>query len=59
MCQHDALVCRVWELSDLDADGYLTPEELAVAMYLMNKARNEGALPTSLPREAVPPSFRR
>lgn len=53
------LMCRIWELSDIDVDGYLDPDELALAMYLIRSAQHEGTVPSVLPAALVPPSKRR
>lgn len=51
---------KIWDLSDLNADGLLDEEEFAIAMTLIRKARADGiaTIPDSLPIEMVPPSRR-
>lgn len=53
------VLAQIWNLSDVDADGKLMVEEFVLAMHLIDKAKNNEILPTKLPPEYVPPSFRR
>lgn len=56
----DDVLAQIWDLADIDADGQLTRDEFAVAMYLVRQQRaRKEPLPTALPPALVPPSFRR
>uniref|UniRef100_A0A7N5ZU20 Intersectin 1 (SH3 domain protein) n=1 Tax=Anabas testudineus TaxID=64144 RepID=A0A7N5ZU20_ANATE len=46
-------------LSDIDQDGKLTAEEFILAMHLIDMAMSGLPLPTVLPPEYLPPTFRR
>ncbi|XP_070194769.1 epidermal growth factor receptor substrate 15-like 1 isoform X2 [Littorina saxatilis] len=50
---------RIWELSDVDKDGFLDRDEFAVAMHLVYRAREGDQTPMALPRSLVPPSKRK
>ncbi|KAL2821742.1 hypothetical protein BDW59DRAFT_149956 [Aspergillus cavernicola] len=50
----------IWDLADIDADGQLTRDEFAVAMYLIRQQFTaKGPLPQALPPALIPPSMRR
>ncbi|XP_078484878.1 uncharacterized protein LOC100181812 [Ciona intestinalis] len=49
---------RVWELSDINKDGFLDKDEFCVAMYLVYRAIDKEAVPTVLPNNLIPPSKR-
>ncbi|KAL3300522.1 UBA/TS-N domain-containing protein [Colletotrichum asianum] len=57
----DALA-QIWDLSDINSEGRLNRDTFAVAMYLIRQQRsrrdNSTALPTALPANLIPPSFR-
>lgn len=57
----DALA-QIWDLADINSQGFLTKDTFAVAMYLIRqqRSRRDGAtnLPTSLPPNLIPPSLR-
>ncbi|KAF9870480.1 UBA/TS-N domain-containing protein [Colletotrichum karsti] len=56
----DALA-QIWDLSDINSDGRLTRDTFAVAMYLIRQQRGRrdgSALPSALPPNLIPPSFR-
>lgn len=49
---------KIWNLADVDKDGYLDDEEFALANHLI-KVKLEGyELPAKLPNHLVPPSKR-
>lgn len=50
---------QVWELSDIDKDGFLDKDEFSVAMHLVYKALDREPVPSILPQELVPPSKRK
>lgn len=53
------VLAEIWNLSDIDGDGQLTREEFILAMHLTNYVRSGQTLPTELPADLVPPSYRR
>ncbi|KAI3317494.1 hypothetical protein HD806DRAFT_367376 [Xylariaceae sp. AK1471] len=54
----DALA-QIWDLADINSEGRLTKDSFAVAMYLIRQQRTKSSpLPTSLPPNLIPPSFR-
>lgn len=56
----DEILAQIWDLADIDADGQLTKDEFAVAMYLVRQQRTKKEpLPQTLPPGLVPPSMRR
>ncbi|KMQ96409.1 intersectin-2-like isoform x4 protein [Lasius niger] len=46
-------------LSDMDSDGRLGSEEFVLAMHLCDIAKAGETIPTTLPLELIPPTFRR
>lgn len=53
-------LAQIWDLADIDADGQLTKDEFAVAMYLVRQQRTGKApVPQTLPPALIPPSMRR
>ncbi|KAK2746236.1 hypothetical protein FQN57_003358 [Myotisia sp. PD_48] len=56
----EEVLAQVWDLADIDSDGYLNKDEFAVAMYLVRQQRTtKEPLPLSLPPALIPPSMRR
>lgn len=52
-------LAQIWDLADIDADGQLTKDEFAVAMYLVRQQRSgKDQLPQTLPPALIPPSMR-
>ncbi|GFR97773.1 epidermal growth factor receptor substrate 15-like 1 [Elysia marginata] len=49
---------RIWDMSDIDKDGYLDRDEFAVAMHLVYQAREGNEIPSFLRPGLVPPSKR-
>nr|CAB3243128.1 epidermal growth factor receptor substrate 15-like 1 [Phallusia mammillata] len=49
---------KVWELSDIDKDGFLDRDEFCVAMHLVYRAIEKEPVPASLSLELLPPSKR-
>ncbi|MEE6467933.1 hypothetical protein FKM82_008118 [Ascaphus truei] len=54
-----AQLASIWNLSDIDQDGKLTAEEFILAMHLIDVAMSGQPLPSVLPPDYIPPSFRR
>ena len=52
----NALLSKIWTLSDYGADGKLCDEEFAVAMHLVYICREGKTIPDELPTDLVPPS---
>ncbi|KAJ5963883.1 Calcium-binding EF-hand [Penicillium vulpinum] len=53
-------LAQIWDLADIDADGQLSREEFAVAMYLVRMQRSgKEPLPQVVPRALIPPNMRR
>lgn len=50
---------HVWDLSDIDGDGFLDRDEFTVAMHLVYRALERNPVPTVLPPEMIPPSKRK
>ncbi|CAG5129118.1 unnamed protein product, partial [Candidula unifasciata] len=50
---------RIWDMSDIDKDGYLDRDEFAVAMHLVYQAREGMETPNVLRPGLVPPSKRK
>ncbi|XP_072219274.1 epidermal growth factor receptor substrate 15-like 1 isoform X1 [Leuresthes tenuis] len=50
---------KIWDLSDVDKDGYLDKEEFTVAMHLVYRAMEKEPIPSSLPASLIPPSRRK
>ncbi|KAL6445059.1 hypothetical protein ACFW04_002162 [Cataglyphis niger] len=53
------ILARIWALSDMDSDGRLGSEEFVLAMHLCDIAKAGETIPTTLPLELIPPTFRR
>nr|CAD7202293.1 unnamed protein product [Timema douglasi] len=55
------ILAQIWilSLSDMDADGRLSCDEFVLAMHLCDLAKAGESIPTGLPLELIPPSFRR
>lgn len=49
---------KVWELSDIDNDGFLDRDEFTVAMHLVYRALEKIPVPNQLPPEMIPISKR-
>ncbi|XP_059468305.1 intersectin-2 isoform X3 [Neocloeon triangulifer] len=54
-----ATLAQIWSLSDLDADGRLSCDEFVLAMHLCEISSKGEKIPTALPPDLIPPSFRR
>ncbi|XP_074643122.1 epidermal growth factor receptor substrate 15-like 1 [Tubulanus polymorphus] len=49
---------KIWDLSDIDKDGFLDDDEFSVAMHLVYRALEKEPVPPALPPELIPPSKR-
>ncbi|XP_066583007.1 intersectin-1 [Prorops nasuta] len=56
---HQAILAQIWALADMDSDGRLGCDEFVLAMHLCDIAKNGEQIPTTLPLELIPPTFRR
>lgn len=54
-----ATLAQIWALSDLNSDGRLGCEEFVLAMYLCELGAQGKPIPTKLPAEMIPPTFRK
>ena len=48
----------IWDLADIDRDGFLDRDEFAVAMYLMQQVKAGKPLPLALAPNTIPPNKR-
>ncbi|XP_011861112.1 PREDICTED: intersectin-1 isoform X2 [Vollenhovia emeryi] len=53
------ILAQIWALADMDSDGRLGSEEFVLAMHLCDIAKAGESIPTALPLELIPPTFRR
>ncbi|XP_011639535.1 intersectin-1 isoform X5 [Pogonomyrmex barbatus] len=53
------ILAQIWALADMDSDGRLGSEEFVLAMHLCDIAKLGEKIPTTLPPELIPPTFRR
>ncbi|RYO79177.1 hypothetical protein DL766_008338 [Monosporascus sp. MC13-8B] len=53
-------LAQIWDLADITSEGRLNRDTFAVAMYLIRqqRSRRDIPLPTTLPPNLIPPSFR-
>ncbi|XP_018365604.1 PREDICTED: intersectin-1 isoform X8 [Trachymyrmex cornetzi] len=54
-----SILAQIWALADMDSDGRLGSEEFVLAMHLCDIAKVGENIPTTLPLELIPPTFRR
>jgi Cytoskeletal-regulatory complex EF hand len=54
----NAVLGKIWKLSDIDKDGQLDSDEFALAMYLVGLKLDGFDLPNELPAHLVPPNKR-
>ena len=54
----NAILGKIWKLSDIDQDGQLDADEFALSMYLVGIKLDGFDLPNTLPEHLVPPSKR-
>ncbi|XP_022243511.1 epidermal growth factor receptor substrate 15-like 1 isoform X7 [Limulus polyphemus] len=50
---------KIWELSDIDKDGFLDKDEFILAMHLVYKALENIPVPSALPPDLIPVSKRK
>ncbi|KAF7636100.1 hypothetical protein Mgra_00004545 [Meloidogyne graminicola] len=49
------ILAKIWDLADIDADGFLDRPEFCVALYLVYSALQNDPIPEKLPPTLVPP----
>merc|ERR1712129_222165 len=49
---------KVWQLADVDKDGFMTDQEFALCLFLLDSVKAGQALPDTLPDDHIPPRFR-
>lgn len=54
-----AILAQIWNLSDMDSDGKLSSDEFVLSMHLCEMGLRGEPIPTVLPTELIPPSFRK
>ncbi|VDN55985.1 unnamed protein product [Dracunculus medinensis] len=54
----NAVLGKIWRLSDVDRDGMLDADEFALVNYLINLKLEGHELPNELPKHLIPPSKR-
>lgn len=50
------ILSRIWNLSDVDDDGFLSNDEFILAMHLIDQVKNGNMLPLKLTPDLMPPS---
>lgn len=53
------ILAQIWSMSDRDSDGRLGCEEFVLALYLCEMYATGKPIPTELPPDLIPPSFRK
>ncbi|KAJ8971964.1 hypothetical protein NQ314_000446 [Rhamnusium bicolor] len=51
----NAILGKIWKLSDVDRDGYLDKDEFALAMHLIHVKLQGNEIPFELPDHLIPP----
>lgn len=51
----NAVLGKIWKLSDVDRDGYLDKDEFALAMHLISVKLKGNEIPFQLPDHLIPP----
>lgn len=54
-----AILAQIWNLSDMDSNGKLSCDEFVLCMHLCEMGLRGEPIPTVLPAELIPPSFRK
>ena len=54
----NSVLGKIWKLADYDKDGFLDPEEFALAKHLIRIKLDGHELPSKLPTHLIPPSQR-
>ena len=49
---------KIWQLSDIDKDGFMNNDEFALCLFLIEHVKNGNSLPDTLPDNYIPPSYR-
>lgn len=53
------ILAQIWSMSDRDSDGRLGCEEFVLALYLCEMYATGKPIPSELPPDLIPPSFRK
>lgn len=53
------ILAQIWSMSDRDSDGRLGCEEFVLALYLCEMYATGKPIPSELPADLIPPSFRK
>ena len=53
------VLAKIWDLSDVDQDGFLDDVEFALAVYLIKETQATGVAPDALSADLFPPSKRK
>ena len=54
----NTVLSKIWNLSDIDKDGFLDCDEFALAMHLIKIKLSGHDLPNKLPMHLIPPKYR-
>ena len=54
----NAVLGKIWQLSDIDKDGNMTDQEFALCCFLIDHVKKGNKLPDILPDDYIPPSYR-
>ena len=49
---------KIWQLSDIDKDGFMDDQEFALCCFLIEHVKNGNSLPDTLPDDYIPPKYR-
>merc|ERR1719162_2717531 len=49
---------KVWQFADVDKDGFMTDQEFALCLFLLDSVKAGQTLPDILPIDHIPPRFR-
>ena len=52
------VLAKVWALSDMDKDGWMTDQEFAICLFLLEEVKEGKSLPDTLPEDYIPLRFR-
>mmetsp|Transcript_7916 Transcript_7916/g.12970 ORF Transcript_7916/g.12970 Transcript_7916/m.12970 type:complete len:554 (+) Transcript_7916:71-1732(+) len=49
---------KIWQLSDIDKDGFMNDQEFALCLFLIEYVKSGNSLPDALPDNFIPPMYR-